>query len=182
MDTTIIEIFPDNDNISKSNFLEIDENASQDEESLKNFYEKKFIYLLGYPEGGNAKVSYGVLQELNKDRINHLCSTKEGSSGSPILLSDSSKLIGIHFGNPKSINFHFNYGTFIKYPFINFLNNKEDKLESSSNFNNINDINLPKDKIIHLDSTNIVFIFNKVETIVELSGILKYAFLNILQK
>ena len=86
LDSTFIEINPKEDNISIQNFLEIDENVNQDEESLKYFYEKKCIYLLGYPEGNNAKVSYGIIQQLNKDRINHLCNTKGGSSGSPILL------------------------------------------------------------------------------------------------
>ena len=208
LDTTIIEIYPEKDNIPKTNFLEIDLNADQDEQSLKNIYENKSIYLLGYPEGGKVKVSYGILKELNKDRINHLCSTEEGSSGSPIILSENSKLIGVHFGTPQSINFQYNIGTFIKYPFLNFINNEEndeDKILSNSNiedketdisfFNNINEINFTKDKMININlasieginSINVDFILNldineKIKTIVELSGILKICLLKYIAK
>ena len=147
LDVTIIQINPEKDNISKQNFLEIDENANQDDESLKNIYEKKSIYLLGYPEGDKTKVSYGILTQLDKGRISHLCSTEDGSSGSPILLLENSKLIGIHFGCPKNSKFQFNYGTFIKYPYLDFLKDEEDTIISSqskeeletdnSSFNNI---------------------------------------------
>lgn len=123
-DITIIEIEPEKYNILKDYFLEIDENIHQDEGSLKNYYEKQSIYLLGYPEGSKIKVSYGIMDQLNEDRINHLCNTKNGSSGSPILLLNNFKIIGLHFG--CSNKFNFNYGTFIKYPIMNFLNNIED--------------------------------------------------------
>ena len=146
LDITIIEIKPEKDNISKNNFLELDDNINQDEESLKNFYEKKSIYLLGYPEAKEVKVSYGVINTLNLDKkkINHLCNTKEGSSGSPILLLENSKIIGVHFGCPGK-KFEVNYGTFIKYPYLNFLNNNEfeENEEKETEFSSIND-NLDK--------------------------------------
>ncbi len=144
LDITIIEINPEKDNISKNNFLELDDNINQDEESLKNFYEKKSIYLLGYPEAKKVKVSYGIIKSLNLDKINHLCNTKEGSSGSPILLLENSKIIGVHFGCPGK-KFEVNYGTFIKYPYLNFLNNNEfeENEEKETEFSSIND-NLDK--------------------------------------
>ena len=49
--------------------------------------------------------------------MHHLCNTKEGSSGSPILSLKSHKVIGIHIG---SYEFNFNKGVFIKYPIIEF--------------------------------------------------------------
>ena len=104
----------------------VDKDVDKDIESLKNIYENRSIYLLGYPEGMETKVSYGVLDKLYEDRIQHFCSTKDGSSGSPILLSENSKIIGIHFGNPKSKNFEFNCGTFISYPLKKFFNNYKD--------------------------------------------------------
>jgi len=130
LDITIIEINPKKDNISKNDFLELDENINQDEESLKNIYGKKSIYLLGYPDSKEVKVSYGIIDFLNLEtkRINHLCYTKGGSSGSPILLLENCKIIGVHFGSPGN-GFEFNYGTFIKYPYLDFLNNNEFKDE-----------------------------------------------------
>lgn len=158
-DITIIEIEPEKDDILKDFFLEIDENVHQDEESLRNYYEKQSIYLLGYPEGSKIKVSYGIMDQLNEDRINHLCNTKKGSSGSPILLLDNFKIIGIHFGYPNKFNF--NYGTFIKYPIMNFLNNIEDHENNTSNtFKNI-DIITENEKIENISTISVNVINSK---------------------
>ena len=51
--------------------------------------------------------------------IEHLCSTEEGSSGSPLLSLKTYKVIGIHFGGDKNIN----YDNFIKYAIDKFINN-----------------------------------------------------------
>ena len=120
---------------------------------------------------------------------------------------DNSKLIGIHFGNPKSNNFQYNYGTFIKYPFLNFVNivefkriinsNIEEKKDedSPSSFYNLNDIKFEKYYLTHLNSasaeniysTNVDFNLNlnaieKGKTINELSGILKICLLKYIAK
>ena len=161
LDITIIEINPEKDNISKNNFLELDDNINQDEESLKNFYGKKSIYLLGYPEAKEVKVSYGIINSLNLDekKINHLCNTKEGSSGSPILLLENSKIIGVHFGCPGK-KFEVNYGTFIKYPYLNFLNNnefeenEEKETEISSHNDNLDKNNKNNDEEIKYEFFN----------------------------
>ena len=66
-------------------------------------------------------VSYGkppILDELNKSKIYHYCTTKEGSSGSPILLIKNQKLIGIHYGSSK--NYEYNNGTLLIYSIIEF--------------------------------------------------------------
>ena len=63
-------------------------------------------------------VSYGQPPQLNESEINHYCSTKEGSSGSPILLINNQKLIGIHYG--CSINYGFNNGTLLIYSLMEF--------------------------------------------------------------
>ena len=59
---------------------------------------KETIYILQYPLGDKAFVSYGIIksiEEINEYNFNHICSTNEGSSGSPILNKDN-KVIGIH--------------------------------------------------------------------------------------
>ena len=51
------------------------------------------------------------LKEVNVNNfIKHTCSTNYGSSGAPILLLETLKVIGIHTG---SLNI-FNFGIFIK--------------------------------------------------------------------
>lgn len=56
-------------------------------------------------------VGVGKIKETNEEKtinhITHTCSTKVGSSGSPILLRDNLTVIGIHLGHA----FHnINYG------------------------------------------------------------------------
>ena len=51
----------------------------------------------------------------------HLCCTKEGSSGSPILSLKTKKVIGVH--KAFDIKYKINKGSFLKYP-INELNNE----------------------------------------------------------
>ena len=55
------------------------------------------IYILQYPEG-KLSVSYGIFEDFYEDlkgKIIYKCSTKPGSSGSPIL-NLNNKIIGIH--------------------------------------------------------------------------------------
>ena len=86
-DITIIEIKPE-DNIN--NYLELDENIINDLVNNINKnkgYINKTIYIIQYPEG-ELSVSYGILDKIYEDKkynFNHKCSTKGGSSGSPIL-------------------------------------------------------------------------------------------------
>ena len=171
-DIIIIEIL-DIDEIE--NFLELDDNLFRDKENT--LYKQKTIYVLQYPNGKNASVSYGILRsfnEIKESEIRHSCSTEKGSSGSPILNLETNKVIGIH--KEGSINFNFNMGTFLKYPLIDFIENylKKGKainnsINNISNFimeeNNLNSfINISKveDKIkneinIQVPKINIIF-------------------------
>ena len=96
-DTTIIEI-KEEDNIK--NYLKLDDIIIND--IINNInknkeYINKTIYIIQYPKG-ELSVSYGILDQIYEDKkynFNHKCSTRGGSSGSPIL-NINNKLIGIH--------------------------------------------------------------------------------------
>ena len=105
MDVTIIEIKEDD----KVNciFLEIIE---IEKECLKNYLNnKKSIYIIHYPKNINDEKcvcsSFGILNEIKEyeSEINYLCSTDDGSSGSPILLLNNKKVIGLHKGTIKGL-------------------------------------------------------------------------------
>ena len=112
LDVTIIEIKENSDNLNNK-YLVLDEKIKKycesnkkDDSSLKNIYSSNSIYILNYREDKNIVVSYGKSPALSTDsEIYHYCCTKEGSSGSPILLINNQKLIGIHCGYDK----HYNY-------------------------------------------------------------------------
>ena len=124
-DTTIIEIYEDKDNTI--DFLQLDFNLN--EGNFNNKYINKSIYSLHYPKLEDITVSYGIIKSIdlsNNYSINHLCSTDNGSSGSPILNVKTNKLIGIHKGSNKIFNF--NKGTLLIYPFKEFISQKKSEM------------------------------------------------------
>ena len=135
-DTTLVEL-KEEDNIKE--YLELDDNIFKDNEKI--FYEEKSIYIIQYPNWKEACVSYGILNRINKYNIIHICSTDNGSSGSPILNLKNNKVIGIHKGAPNDSK-NFNYGTLLKYPLNDFINKNKTKNaiigEIYINKNNIN--------------------------------------------
>ena len=84
-DTTIIEILPKVDKIHIENNILIDENINQ--KSIN--YKGNSIYILQYPEGNEASVSYGIITDIenkeNEYQFKNLCSTNRDSSVAPIL-------------------------------------------------------------------------------------------------
>ena len=116
-DIAIIEV-KENDNIN--NFLELDDNLFKDE--TKAYYKDISIYILHYPLGNKASVSYGLSTDIDDYEIRHICSTEHGSSGSPILNLSNNKVIGIH--KQASKKFNFNLGTNLKFPLNDFLSKK----------------------------------------------------------
>ena len=121
-DTTIIEIFENNDDIK--DFLELDLDIN--EEFINNKYINKSIYTLQYPNNEKVSVSYGIIKAidlLNNHNITHLCSTDKGSSGSPILNMLTNKIIAIHKGAHN--NHNFNIGSLLIYPLKEFISNNK---------------------------------------------------------
>ena len=126
LDVTFIEINKEKDKIN--DFLEIDEYVNRKDVDLNAIFAKSSIYILNYQEGNNIFVSYGLLSKIEEQKyIYHLCNTKDGSSGSPIISLKSHKVVGIHVGHNK---FNFNNGIAIHYP-INIFNNNIDNHNSS---------------------------------------------------
>ena len=123
-DITIIEI-KGNDGIN--NYMNIDKRYLNNN---KNIIYDKSIYIIQYPLGKKAGVSYGIINYINEYNIEYYCNTDSGSSGSPIINIINNEIIGIHKEGIKKRKI--NRGTLLKYPikdFINKLNNNEIKKE-----------------------------------------------------
>ena len=111
--------------------LEIDEKYIK-EKGIYN-YNNKPGYILGYPCKKECTFSFGkirVVKRENKTYIKHFCSTIKGSSGSPIILLESLKCIGIHLQGDKSGNVgNFLYSSINS--FINIYKNENSKKDKS---------------------------------------------------
>ena len=118
---TIIELIEE-DNIN--NYHELDDNLFQD--NIEINYINKSIYILHYPDGQNANVSYGLINNINKYNINHNCRIDKCSFGSPILNLTNKKVIGMHKED-------YNIGILLKYPLKDFINKIEKKLIKINN-------------------------------------------------
>ena len=149
LDITIIEIKENEDKLNNE-YLKLDDNIinyfksneNEDPNYLNDIYSNESIYIINYPKDKDIVVSYGKSPLLNESEIKHYCSTEPGSSGSPILLINNQKLIGIHYGNSK--NFDFNLGTLLIYSIIEFqkinnnllIINKEGDIIENTEINN----------------------------------------------
>ena len=152
--TSIIEI-KEKDNIN--NFLELEDSMVNNIilEKNENFayeYKGRTIYLMQYPEG-QLSISFGILDDINEDKIynfSHKCSTSPGSSGSPIVCLNN-KVIGIHQGifikNNLSRN---NFGTFLNFPVSEFIKLNYDRKEKDNiiKFNFDNNIDNEKENLL----------------------------------
>ena len=90
LDIIVIEILS-KDKIDEGYFLLLCIDYMFNYEGLIN----KEITVIQYPRG---KLSYsnGIIKEIKNNEITHLASTEPGSSGSPIFIKDTIKVIGIH--------------------------------------------------------------------------------------
>ena len=137
-DITIIEIKND-DGLDLNSFLDIDERIYKD--NPNEIFRNTPAYLIYYPRDQNAEYSNYYIHSISEDNYNlyHKCSSKPGSSGSPILNLNNNKVIGIHKGGKTKINM--NLGTLLKKPLEQFYKEKvEDNKEKDEN-NNINNLN-----------------------------------------
>ena len=127
-DITIIEI-KETDNLDIS-LLEIDEDIFN---SPLEFFIRKDIYLIQYPESKISEASPGIIKFIKENyHLGHICQTEKGSSGSPILNITNYKVLGIHKGGSKKANL--NLGTFIKGAIDEFNKKYKEKESVNSNF------------------------------------------------
>ena len=108
LDVTVIQISDDLYEILEIvDFLDCDMNYLNGYDQYKN----QGVFALGYPFGQEIVNSVGKISEINVYEFCHNIATDRGSSGSPVLLLNNSKLIGIH----KQGNYikEINEGTFI---------------------------------------------------------------------
>ncbi len=103
IDATVVQILP-SDEISKEYFLEPNLDYLDNFNGLKS----KEIVILQYPsleEKDGIKKNYGILglcfsggiiEDISKFKLFHTATTYHGSSGSPIFLKNTGKVIGIH--------------------------------------------------------------------------------------
>ena len=146
LDITIIEIKENEDHLNNE-FIDLDDNIidyfkdnnNKKVNYLNDLYSNRSIYILHYPEDKNIVVSYAQPPKFYDSEINHKCNTDDGSSGSPILLINNQKLIGVHRGSHKKNDY--NIGTLIIYAIIEFqkkYNNNINKEVNNINDNKIN--------------------------------------------
>ena len=122
LDYTIIEILEEDEIFKKiKDYFEID-NYIMNNESINN-YKNQDICIVQYPEGGNLSFAQGGINSFDNYKIKHLVSTHHGSSGSPILLQNNFKIIGIHKAGNKKKNE--NIGISMKDILIDCFKNKE---------------------------------------------------------
>ena len=123
-------------------FYEIDPILFTDK---KNCIKDSDIFILQYPEGNKLCFSSGKIISLQDNYIIHSASTRDGSSGSPIIIrSYENYIIGLHSGsNNYSINNSFNIGII----FDSILNDiKKNNIcnQVNNNSNNNNKLNVIK--------------------------------------
>ena len=162
-DITILELKEEKDEIK--NYLELDElilenilDSSNNNEDSNQIFIGETIYILQYPEG-NLSVSYGLLDSIienKKYNFNHSCSTKRGSSGSPILNISTNKILGIH--KEGSEIFNFNRGTFLNKPIKEFIKQNYFSNNKINVMNNQNNQNIIGSKFV-LDIKNLDDLF-----------------------
>ena len=128
-DVTIIEI-KKKDKIN--NYMDVDKRYLNN--SIDIIYDKS-IYIIQYPLGEKAAVSYGVIDKFNEYNIEFYCNTEQGSSGSPIINIQNNEIIGIHKEGLKKRRI--NRGTLLKYPINDFINTKlKDNIEKENGHEN----------------------------------------------
>ena len=133
-DITMIEIRR-NDGFNLNKILEIDNDVNDlySVENLNDKYKNESIYIIQYPNGANS-FSMGVIKGIdsNNDFMEHSCPTDNGSSGSPIINSNTFKVIGIHSGRGKTQDI--NFGLILKKPIIVFYNNFNNRLKKENSY------------------------------------------------
>lgn len=157
-DITIIEI-KENDDLKINKMLEIDDDINDlDSEENLNIYENETMYMIHYPNGKNS-LSFGTIKKVNTNNveIEHLCASRSGSSGAPIINYNTFKVVAMHTGRHKTKNI--NFGKILREPLKEF-NDAENKLKREKSNVSLksketfeSETNIRKNPISFLDNT-----------------------------
>ena len=132
---TIIEIIP-KDNIKDKYFLAPNLETNE--------FKNKEIYIPQFP-GGKLSNSEGIIRDINGFKIMHTAGTDYGSSGSPIFLKNSKKVIGIH--KAGNLCFRDNYGTLISFLIQSLSDKNLNKISLNATENKIYKLVYPNGEI-----------------------------------
>ena len=131
-------------------------------DSPNNYYPNKSIYIIHYPHGQKVEFSNGIIKMIFEDNftIAHLCSTKEGSSGGPLINILNHKVIVLHKGGKEKKNF--NLGTLLKIPIQEFNQKYYYKMNNNcqKNNNNFENHNINNNNNISFNISNANMNFN----------------------
>ena len=140
LDFTIIEILPKDSIFSEiKSFFKIDDYIMNNDS--KSNYLKQDICIVQHPNGEELSFDKGEIKSIDGYEIEHSVSTDYGSSGSPILLLNNSKIIGIHKARDKK----YNRGTFMK-NILDDINNNMYMIPQNRNYNNNNMFMMPQNR------------------------------------
>jgi len=131
-DITAIEINENDEFINYIDFLDYDLNYINGNDQYKDLE----VYVLGYPKGLESVAESGVIKRINNFEFYHDINTEGGSSGSPILLFNINKVIGIH--KQVDIAKQLNVGTFINIIFEKINDIKENDKDTEREITNKN--------------------------------------------
>ena len=111
-DITIIKIKKSDEFINDIEFLDYDSNYFKGNKQYLNLD----IFSLGYPNGNDISSGSGKILGIDDFEFDHNIDTEQGSSGSPIILFNTLKVIGIHkqADKTKKINIGIFIGEVIK--------------------------------------------------------------------
>ena len=167
IDTTIIELRPDIDELKDREFLEMDEDLLDlSGEDVKNIYKEKNVYVITYSGGINLTQSIGYIHNIFKETkdnfytICHKCITDFGSSGSPVILYNH-KVIGVHRGYINSEDN--NRATLLQYPikkYVEKLNLNNEGIVMTYEINSENSIKVLGERFVNKNKGKCNFIIN----------------------
>ena len=133
LDVSVVEINENDEFINYIDFLDYDLNYINGCDQYKDLE----VYALGYPKGLDSIAESGVIKKIDNFEFYHDINTEGGSSGSPIILFNINKVVGIH--KQADMIKQLNVGTFIN---IIFEKINDKKANSKDIEREINDKNI----------------------------------------
>ena len=141
----------------KIKYIEIDDKLYENQSEIN--YQNDSIYIIQYNNFKDILISYGVIREINANKIIHYGNINSKYKFSPIFNSSNNKLIGINKNKCKCLN----KGIFLKNhinEFIEIYSNTRIKYRYINNINQINILlNIEKEDI----NKKIYFLDNEYE-------------------